>query len=448
MKIFGLDVPLPLVDLYNEYVTKQKNIGGNDYQTRRRRKAGKVLASRSARLVQEELRTAAEYIAEKLGYKKDSADWNKFVFDQTELMKNGTIDYNYWIPCQVNIDVYYNSTGSNVEDTNPPPYSYRNPTMKPSTVTYSSGTTAAAPMNTIGSVSDNLWRDASWKWRKTVFSLMGAKPAANLPPLLWRTTGNITAAATTRGSRPMFSLLMRGHLVGASSPYDTDLTPPQQPATSIYWRYPSPDTAPPYYSAKQARQAIILLNNRSTKDPGDQLQRAIVKSAPRPMLGHGFNNNASVQTTYDGTSELWTANPCIGKTSPTPIPATLTQPTPTVNSYNTIDSTIYTNKYFDAELYWRTLHAITDPWPALNVWQINPTAWPPSYSCILVPAGGYVSPYWRFITTLPRKSWIYYNGTSTVRLFSGFDTPDIYPYYYSHGQCTARIEFTRPACSK
>jgi len=444
MKIFGLDIPLPLVDLYYEYVSKQKQIGATDYITRRRRKAGKVIASKSARLIEDELKHAAEYIAGKLNYSRGSTAWNEFVFAETERLKDGTADPAYWIPCQVNTDVYYNSTATCTEDINPPPYSHRMPTMKPSDVTYSTGTSTTAPVQSTGSVADNLWHDASWRWRKTVFSLMGAKPANNLPPLLWRTEGTISVNATTRASRPMFSLLMRGHLVGASSPWDTDLTPPAQPATSLYWRYPPPDTPPPYYSAKLARRNIVVLNDRATKDDTPDLQRAIVKSSVRPMLGHGYNNNMSVTTSYDGTSELFTANPCLGKTSATPLPAEFHWPTPTVNSYNTVTETIYTNKYFDAEYYWRVLAEKTANYGIIDIWKINPG----SNYCILVPRGQPVQPSWVFIATLPRMRWIYYNGLQSVRFLDGFYPLQVPPYYYSNGHLQAQIEFSRPACSK
>ncbi len=102
----------------------------------------------------------------------------------------------------------------------------------------------------------------------------------------------------------MFSLVMRAHVCAEDSDRLEDNSAPIKPATSIYWRYqPVSDTAP-FYQASTARHASIVLNDRCTTEPFDEQGKVIIKAAVRPMLGHGYNNNDSVTTSYDGTDKL------------------------------------------------------------------------------------------------------------------------------------------------
>jgi hypothetical protein len=305
MKIFGVNVPLPMVDLYNKYVTTMKRYTPTDWQVQRSRVTGTERASRSGRKIEEEITWAATWIATKLKIPEKTRWRGNFIDEEQTRIASGIFDPRYWQACQKQSVQYLQSTGTNTEDINPPPYGYRRADMRPSDVIYSSGAPNIAPLRCSGGVTAGRWFDELWTWRKTTFELPTPITPETDRPVVWWSKGVVKAQATTRGSRPMFSQYMRAHIVGASSPYDLDNKPPVQPATSLYWRYQIPRGAAPYYYCEKNRQLAVILNKRSTRDSGQNLTRVIVKSSVRPMLGHGYNNNLFVETRYEDDEQLY-----------------------------------------------------------------------------------------------------------------------------------------------
>jgi probable HAF family extracellular repeat protein len=237
-----------------------------------------------------------------------------FIYAEKQRLQNGIFAPEYWYECKVLSSDHYRSDNAPTPNNNPRPYAYRVPENLPTLTTYGTGVLDAAPSRSSGHTVAGYWQDDFWVWQRDIFELPDTRSKESLPMIFWSLSTSISATANMRGSRPMYSILMKSNIVAAASPLLTDLSAPRRPASSFYWRYVLPTAAAPYYAQSQSRKIAACLTRRAKFEAGADLSRCVLKFGVRPMLGSGFNNNTQVDTAFSGavSSKLYLLRGLIG----------------------------------------------------------------------------------------------------------------------------------------
>lgn len=233
-----------------------------------------------------------------------------FVFNLTQDLILGIIDTKYFSKCKVESAVNLESTPTHSADLNPPPYGWRTQLFLPSIPAYPNGTVSPNPQKYTGQKIGGLFADTLLRWRKIVFkSYTASLPNGAARTLIkWDTT--IHVIATSRGSRPMLSLNLTASLSPVTGGAVSSTTPPIVKKTTFYWRFKIPPSTPPYYNAYQPRREVRA-GARIIKQTGTgPFARYVLNASNRPMMGRGFNNNDSIQTSFDIDPELWEIRQC------------------------------------------------------------------------------------------------------------------------------------------
>lgn len=303
VKLVGLDVPPELAQLWDKYASLTAVGQGPDEPIRTRRAATIPKPKRWT------TRRAYQRIAEQLleglrwqGVPDIPAD---FIKQETARLTAGFLDPRYWQQCTQTATTTIKSTPSSVADDTTDAYAYRDPAKLKTTPTYPAGAAFAATPKSSGAVSAGRWRDGDWIWRRTIFALDQVTNGNTPVALIWKSSGTITVAATVRGSRPMHSLVMKAFTCLPGDPPITTLAAPAHPFTSIYSRYTPPDVVAPYYASVIPAELFKPISDRALALGGNTASRAVILSAPRPMFGHGFNNNDTASTEWASTEQLW-----------------------------------------------------------------------------------------------------------------------------------------------
>jgi hypothetical protein len=313
MKIFGLDVPLELQSLFYNLVSVPAT--GASAGTTAYTKRSVSLSTKKTRNPVDKWQWVAEQVYEQIKGLEGIDTGPGFISEERDRLKDGIYNAIYWLTASKQSEEFLTNTPANVEDTSPPPYSYRDPNYLPATTTYGDGTPASAPMKTSGALVGTQWQDGAWTWRKSIFIITTNDQLPAELPLIWISKGTIQADASTRGSRPMLSIIMKAWLSDLGNTISDTLQPPTGNKSSIYWLYDLPDEVPPYYHASAPISQHKILNGTAKLITGGPVQKLTVLTAPRPMFGRGFNNNNSVQTSYTDTETVMQLNPNI-KTPP------------------------------------------------------------------------------------------------------------------------------------
>jgi hypothetical protein len=222
----------------------------------------------------------------------------------------GLFDPEYWTELPLLDELYYRSSASGPEETDPPPYGYRNANFKPQQVTYSNGVPGSSPTRSNGFVTSTQWTDQFWTWEIAKFALLKPRPASQHLPIAITCSGQVTVAASDRGSRPMFSLLMKPFICTDGLAASLDLSPPIEDSISLYYRYRLPVTTPPYFHSQKARYASVAVSKNYAVSEGSDQDILLVKFGIRPMFGLGFNNNTNVENSFEGALRAYQLNPC------------------------------------------------------------------------------------------------------------------------------------------
>lgn len=196
---------------------------------------------------------------------------------------------------------------SSIENLNPSPYAYRDPDNRPTIPTYTAlDETDEAPRYE-GSTTGDLYSDTYLSWRYKHWSIPEANAKGKKPPVWIVVTGSLVVAASNRGSRPMFSLMLRATRGDFADTAELDYLPTDQAAKSYFWRYVVPDTPPPYFSATKPRRIVARVKG----GPGPFYEPDVgIQISPRPMMGRGYNNNTAVTVTWNGTEKCLIPNAC------------------------------------------------------------------------------------------------------------------------------------------
>jgi uncharacterized membrane protein len=225
----------------------------------------------------------------------------------------------YWEKCGIASTVYLTNYPTNEPDPAPPPYGYRTALFLPSLITYGLGTVDAAPMRYSGSKAGEYFCDLFWTWAKVTYTLLNNMRADDKEPAVikWMTT--ITVDTSSRGSRPMLSLLMRVIIAPDGAPLLDDISPPlgdidltgyanRHQSQDMYWRYVLPEVSAPFWHATQDRLILRSARQAGSIDATSYTTRLTISCGNRPMLGKGYNNCDTVETAATGLPEVYQIN--------------------------------------------------------------------------------------------------------------------------------------------
>lgn len=311
-KISGQDVPIDLQTLWAALVAPGKITQGADgsIKIKKNKKKPNKPPRRDLDLV------ALQSIA-KLVEKEHFTDLGKtppqdFVFNLTRELLLGIFDPEYFVQCEVESAATLESVPTYSADLNPPPYGFRTPLFMPSVPVYPNGTPTASPPTYTGQKIGTLFADTLLRWRKIVFKAKAIDKNKGEERVLMRWDTTITIDATSRGSRPMFSLHVKGAISTDTGGALSSTEPPIMFKTSLYWRFKLPPTTPPYFNTYQVRRIVKPFARFAKKTGTGLFTRYVLNASNRPMMGRGYNNNDSVETSFSGDPELWEIrSPCI-----------------------------------------------------------------------------------------------------------------------------------------
>lgn len=303
--------------MYDRLVSNNPPDIGGQLFARTRRAARNAQRLRTKSILFLRIEQAAEEICRRLGLLEGSEEWRAKRYEQRTALLAGIFDPRYWKKCALISESFFTSTPTSIPDPSPPPYSFRIVSNLPTIPTYPPGVADSGPAGYAGSKVGDYFEDQSLSWLESLFELVSATRSTKDEPTFFKWSPRLDIESTTRGSRPMLSLLVRADLVEWDSPIITDHDAPVSAPISFYWRYNVPQTLPPYFQAEKDRDIVGFVPDASTPDTTPVPTTAVLKSAPRPMFGRGFNNNDDVAASIsnDARPELWQLKPCLGQKS-------------------------------------------------------------------------------------------------------------------------------------
>lgn len=374
MKVIGLDVPPEHVVAFEKLVAKPKvNSHGNG--TARTRRS----ATRSRRLpprekLQKDILAAVKFLAERIGKEPGSQDSNDFIGDQMAKLAQGIFEVAYWRKAEVLESVFITNNPGWSIDGDPSPYAYRREDNMPTIAHYGDGTIGGSSASYGGGTVDGFFIDGHLTWNRTVYKIDRRTTKKKAEPALiyWETNVNVNADA--RGSKPMFSTVLRCYMTTDDGEPITTLKNPvekipvhaepnERGCTSLYWRYRIPAGDYPYWHGSIKRTMLKNLPTISTIDEGGTINRAVVCSAPRPMFGHAFNNNTGISTSVDSVPDIYQmpkAGPVVLIHANAFVPGFS-------NQLDTYDGYTYTDTWTTDDINWKTdtkmsVKNIGSPW--------------------------------------------------------------------------------------
>lgn len=216
--------------------------------------------------------------------------------------KRGDFPAKWWVALIHATTTYHTTTPTSVERTSPNPYAYRDPLNRPTIPTYPAATAGAAPARYAGSTAAQLYRDTLLVFRRDTYKADPPAALTDATRIIYKATGNTTAAASIRAARPLMGLCVAAAAGALGVAPITTTAPPLGKGTQVYPRYKNKKTPAPYYSASAAYNLTRLLNPARATTPPATFERATVDLAPLPALGYRYNNNTSITTSTALTS--------------------------------------------------------------------------------------------------------------------------------------------------
>lgn len=311
-KVVGQSVPPALAALYAALAAPNKVIQGPDGALRMKPsvKRPKKKPRRNLDLIA--IQRVAQIVADELQAKTGQANPPGFVYDLTQELILGIFDARYFQKCQVKVAVTLDSTPTYSADPAPPPYIYRDPGNLPSVPVYPNGTPTTGGASYSGQQIGGLFADTNLKWRKLAFTSKAVDKIKGEERVLIRWNTRIDIHSSNRGSRPMVSLFLKAHICSDASPDLASTEPPLHFKTCFYWRFKVPPSAAPFYNSYQVRSLVKPFGRIAKKSGPGQFTTYLLNVSNRPMMGRGFNNNSSVNTSFTADPELWEIRSCLG----------------------------------------------------------------------------------------------------------------------------------------
>jgi len=310
-KVTGQDIPPALVTLWNQLHSQAKATQGASGTIKQKNNTSKPSKKPKRNLDLIALRALAEIVAKEKFTDGGLPIPKNFVFTLTQDLILGIFSPEYFIKCKLETAETLESIPTYSADSNPPPYGFRTPLFMPSVPVYPNGTPTANPPLYTGQKIGTLFADTLLRWRKLAFSAFAVALTGGEKRVLLRWETTITINAAARGSRPMLSLNLAASLSTNTAGAVSSTEPPIMNRTTFYWRFKVPPSAAPFFHSSQVRKEIRVLSRIIKKSGTGLFTRYVLNAANRPMMGRGFNNNNTIDTSFTTDPELWEIDPCL-----------------------------------------------------------------------------------------------------------------------------------------
>ena len=309
-KVIGQNIPPALDILWHQLHSPARVTQGADgvVTLKKNKKQPTKKPRRNLDLIA--LQELAERVAQAAFVDRGKPVPENFIFLLTQDLVLGITSPQYFRKCKVESAITLESIPTYVADPAPPPYGYRTPTFMPSLPTYPDGTPTTGNANYSGTKNGQLFIDTALRWRKIVFKSPNVNFADGAKNVILKWATRIDVAATSRGSRPMFSLQLRVSLSTDTGGDLTSTAPPIDKKTIFYWRFKIPPSSPPFFNTYLQRNEVRALARVAKKSGTGLYTRYVVNASVRPMLGRGFNNNDAITTASSRDPELWEITDC------------------------------------------------------------------------------------------------------------------------------------------
>lgn len=316
MKVTEQNIPPELAALYAAVASQMQIDPSGTGTVRTRRAATSTHSKRRHKGGASVFDPIINALMNALGMKMGDEARGLMLQDQRDKIRRGNFDLQYWIPCDQVAEAYLQSTPSWIENTNPPPYAYRDPLNRPSIPTYSDGGATSAPCLYNGQTSGEIYRDTLLRWVRRTHELIRPHSDDPLDHAIIKLAISQQVSASTRGVRTAFSCAVMAWMHNADAPCETTTTPPVQPKFSdnppadallwpIVWRYRTPQSEPPYYIATNQWHAVMRAATVSQESVAPGASRVTTLAAPNPAYGLEYNNNEALAISADLTVEVW-----------------------------------------------------------------------------------------------------------------------------------------------
>ena len=233
-----------------------------------------------------------------------------FVFNMTQDLQLGVIDGEFFRPCTLDYLQTLESIPTYSADLDPPPYGWRTELNAPSVPVYPNGSIVSGGPLYSGQKIGTIFADTVLRWRRKVFKSDLVDETNGDLKVVMRWNSQINIATSARGSRPMVSMNLRACLSTDTDSVLSSKEPPIMERTVFYWRFKVPPSAAPYYSSYQVRREVKALSRILKKSGTGLFTRYVLDACNRPMMGRGYNNNNTVDTSLSGDPELFEIRHC------------------------------------------------------------------------------------------------------------------------------------------
>jgi hypothetical protein len=302
MKIEGQAIPPELAAAYARLISNNptSQSGTTIARTRRAAKQSQAQIARNAHEKNvERLIESLHGLHAAAGDPRLHPGWR---YDRKSALLDGTIEEEYWTPCELLGVQCLRSAPSSVIDTSPHTYSYRDDNMMPTIPTYPDGTGTTDNPSYDGLLSGSLFTDQQWTWRRSVWrrdeDIYNQARAACFAFI----SGSLQVDASNRASRPMLSIANDIQSAEEAADFLADATAPSSHAWRHYWRYELPPAVAPYWHGSIERRILQPLSASTSAGAG---RAVMLRTSPSPMKGRGFNNNTTIKTNFQGYEALY-----------------------------------------------------------------------------------------------------------------------------------------------
>lgn len=222
----------------------------------------------------------------------------------------GNFDPNYFDEVIPDSVTWLKSSPYSILDPNPPPYGYRTQLFLPTVPTYPDGTVQSGVPGFFGEKEIDVFKDRWLKWPKLIFKpgVMTEPDALARMVMFWAT--DITITTSSRGSRPMLSLNGVCRMCDAIASTLASTKPPIEKITQFYWRFKMPPGGPPFYNATTGRRIVKPLATFARYEGIPPFAALVLNVSNRPMMGRGFNNNDTVETSFSDLPKIYEVPSC------------------------------------------------------------------------------------------------------------------------------------------
>ena len=304
MKIVGQNIPPQLAAEYAKLITNKPANQTGTIVARTTKKTHQPARIKKPKQSTTAIESAVDELIKFLRTKKDWVEPKNFKQTQISELKKGVFSGSYWHLCTMDSEVVYISMAIWSPFVQARSYAYPDLTNIPSGAIYPAGTISAKPLTYAGSTKNNTFSDDHLKWARQIYTLKNKTNLTNKEPIFIQITGQIDASANMRAARAMVSIIFKHWLVIDGAPIITSTAAPVDKPVSIYYRYKTPRGIAPYSNISAQIKGQKSIRSKKHEDASD-CTKCVIMVAPMPMMGHRYNNNTSVNSSFTPTVKLW-----------------------------------------------------------------------------------------------------------------------------------------------